>query len=109
MTDWTEGYVAEIGYTHGYYAELGTKRVEMALLNAGLCPQKLKPPVSLDSARGLANIHAAASDVVWYGTDFNPSQAMHKHLPLMANPALNYTTTRLRILRTATICRRSTS
>jgi len=22
MTDWTDGYSAEIGYTYGYYAEL---------------------------------------------------------------------------------------
>ena len=78
MTDWTEGYVAEIGYTHGYYAELGTKRVEMALLNAGLCPPKIEAACELGFGQGLsANIHAAASDVVWYGTDFNPSQAIH--------------------------------
>lgn len=60
MTDWTDGYVAEVGYTHGYYAELGTKRVEMALLNAGLSPPKIQTACELGFGQGLStNIHAA--------------------------------------------------
>ncbi len=35
MSDWTDGYVAEIGYTFGYYTELNPLRVKLALLNAG--------------------------------------------------------------------------
>lgn len=27
MSDWTQGYVAEIGYTHGYYSELNPQRI----------------------------------------------------------------------------------
>lgn len=35
MSDWTGGYVADIGYTHGYYAELSPARARFALLKAG--------------------------------------------------------------------------
>ena len=36
MTDWTSGYVADIGYTFGYYTELTPLRVKLAFLDAGL-------------------------------------------------------------------------
>ena len=36
MSDWTAGYVADIGYTYGYYPELNPLRVNLAFLNAGL-------------------------------------------------------------------------
>lgn len=36
MTDWTAGYVADVGYTFGYYAELSPLRLRLAFLNAGL-------------------------------------------------------------------------
>jgi hypothetical protein len=36
MNDWTAGYVADIGYTFGYYAELNPLRVRLAFLNQGL-------------------------------------------------------------------------
>jgi|GEM_PF-6017078 hypothetical protein len=36
MTDWTAGYVADIGYTFGYYTELNPLRLQLAFLNAGL-------------------------------------------------------------------------
>jgi hypothetical protein len=29
MTDWTAGYVADIGYTYGYYTELNPLRVRL--------------------------------------------------------------------------------
>ena len=38
MTDWTSGYVADIGYTVGYYQELNPLRARLAFLNAGLIP-----------------------------------------------------------------------
>jgi SAM-dependent methyltransferase len=80
MTDWTDGYVAEIGYTFGYYPELNPLRVKMALLNANLAvPLPAGATIcacELGFGQGLsANMHAAASDVQWYGTDFNPAQA----------------------------------
>lgn len=76
MKDWTAGYVADIGYTYGYYAELNPARLNLALLNAGLACPEIKNACELGFGQGLSvNLHAAASNVNWYGTDFNPSQA----------------------------------
>lgn len=76
MTDWTAGYVADIGYTFGYYNELNPLRVQLAFLNAGLALQDLGVACELGFGQGMsANLHAAASGTRWFGTDFNPSQA----------------------------------
>jgi SAM-dependent methyltransferase len=76
MTDWTSGYVADIGYTYGYYTELNPLRIQLAFLNAGLVPPTVGTACELGFGQGLsANIHAAASVVQWSGTDFNPAQA----------------------------------
>ena len=77
MNNWTAGYVSDIGYTFGYYNEVNPLRAKLAFLNAGYAP-----PVDsgchceLGFGQGISiNIHAAASGSLWYGTDFNPSQA----------------------------------
>lgn len=76
MTDWTSGYVADIGYTYGYYAELNPMRAELALLNSQLALPKRGTACELGFGQGMsANIHAAGSTTTWYGTDFNPAQA----------------------------------
>ena len=76
MSDWTSGYVAEIGYTFGYYTELNPLRIQLAFLDQGLVFPKVGTACELGFGQGLsANIHAAASDVQWSATDFNPSQA----------------------------------
>jgi len=76
MTDWTAGYVADIGYTYGYYSELNPARVKLAFLNAGLAFPEMGTACELGFGQGVsANFHAAGSLVNWYGTDFNPSQA----------------------------------
>ena len=76
MNDWTAGYVADIGYTFGYYSELNPLRVKLAFLNAGLVPPETLTACELGFGQGLSsNIHAAASMTGWYGTDFNPAQA----------------------------------
>lgn len=76
MTDWTAGYVADIGYTYGYYAELNPQRVRLAFLYQGLVFPQIGAACELGFGQGLsANIHAAASVTQWHGTDFNPSQA----------------------------------
>lgn len=76
MLDWTSGYIADIGYTYGYYSELNPNRATIALLNAGYIPPKQGIHCELGFGQGLSiNIHAAASSTCWYGTDFNPSQA----------------------------------
>jgi len=76
MTDWTSGYVAEIGYTFNYYQELNPLRARLAFLNAGLLPPENGVHCELGYGQGMsANIHAAASASTWYGTDFLPAQA----------------------------------
>jgi SAM-dependent methyltransferase len=76
MSDWTAGYVADIGYTFGYYPELNPLRVKLALLNAGVLPPEIGAACELGFGQGVsANLHAAASTVQWYGTDFNPAHA----------------------------------
>lgn len=76
MSDWTSGYVADIGYTYGYYGELNPLRIKLAFLNAGLALPQVGTACELGFGQGLSTaIHAAASTVSWSGTDFNPSQA----------------------------------
>jgi SAM-dependent methyltransferase len=76
MSDWTAGYVADIGYTFGYYAELNPLRVKLAFLNKGLAFPDIGAACELGFGQGVsANLHAAASVTQWYGTDFNPAQA----------------------------------
>ena len=76
MSDWTAGYVADIGYTFGYYTELNPLRVKLAFLNAGLALPDTGTACELGFGQGMsANMHAAASLTQWHGTDFNPSQA----------------------------------
>ncbi|MBI5259138.1 MAG: methyltransferase regulatory domain-containing protein [Burkholderiales bacterium] len=76
MTDWTAGYVADLGYTHGYYPELNPLAVKLAFLRAGLVCPEIGTACELGFGQGMsANLHAAASVVQWHGTDFNPAQA----------------------------------
>ena len=76
MSDWTAGYVADIGYTFGYYTELNPLRLRLAFLNAGLEVPDSGAACELGFGQGMsANLHAAASITQWHGTDFNPSQA----------------------------------
>lgn len=76
MTTWSEGYVADIGYTHGYYTELNPLRSRFALIKAGLKPPSIRNACELGFGQGVSvNIHAAASGTAWHGTDFNPAQA----------------------------------
>jgi SAM-dependent methyltransferase len=76
LTDWTDGYIADLDYTHGYYPELNPLRTQFAFLYAGLVPPALGVHCELGFGQGLSvNIHAAASNNTWYGCDFNPAQA----------------------------------
>ena len=76
MTDWSGGYVTDITYTYGYYNELNPLRVRLGFLNAGLVPPEVATACELGFGQGMSiNLHAAASSVQWFGTDFNPAQA----------------------------------
>lgn len=76
MPDWSAGYVADIGYTYGTYAELNPERMRLALLMAGVVPPETGIACELGFGQGMSvNMHAAGSGTTWYGTDFNPSQA----------------------------------
>ena len=66
MTDWSQGYVTDVGYTHGYYHELNPLRMQLALLNAGIKPPEINVACELGIGQGVSlNIHAAASEVEW--------------------------------------------
>jgi SAM-dependent methyltransferase len=76
MTTWTSGYVADIGYTFGYYTELNPLRLGLAFAQQGLVAPTVGAACELGFGQGLsANLHAAAGVAQWHGTDFNPSQA----------------------------------
>jgi SAM-dependent methyltransferase len=76
MSHWTAGYVADIGYTYGYYTELNPHRIDLAFLNAGLAVPEYGTACELGFGQGVsANVHAAATVTQWHGTDFNPAQA----------------------------------
>jgi SAM-dependent methyltransferase len=76
MTDWTSGYIADIGYTFGYYSELSPLRIKLAFINKGMVFPEVGTACELGFGQGVStNVHAAATVVDWHGTDFNPSQA----------------------------------
>lgn len=77
MTNWTAGYVADIDYTFGYYAELNPLRNELAFLSAGVELPEIKNACELGFGQGVSvNLHAAGQPSTnWFGTDFNPNQA----------------------------------
>lgn len=76
MSEWSSGYVSDIGYTFGYYRELNPLQVKLAMLNVGLEYPEINTACELGFGQGLSlNLHAAASNVKWTGTDFNPAQA----------------------------------
>lgn len=76
MHDWTDGYVTDITYTHGYYKELNPLTMRLALLHAGHVPPAVHTACELGFGQGgSVTLHAAASGVQWHGTDFNPAQA----------------------------------
>ena len=76
MSSWNAGYVTDVGYVYGYYAELNPLRAGPAFLDTGLLPPGLGTHCELGFGQGMStNIHATASGSEWFATDFNPSQA----------------------------------
>lgn len=73
---WNEGYHTDINYTHGYYTEMNPAAMRFLMLAAGFTPPEVSRACELGYGQGLSiNIHAAAENIAWTGTDFNPSQA----------------------------------
>lgn len=82
MSGWSEGYVAEIDYTHGFYKELTPIIQELACFSMGLkAPNSASNDfnyLELGFGQGLSfNIHAATNPGTFWGTDFNPRQAFN--------------------------------
>jgi len=72
---WNEGYVTDIDYTYGHYAELEPHRALFVLTYAGYSTPKLGNACEIGFGQGISlNINAAGSDIRWFGTDFNPNQ-----------------------------------
>lgn len=77
-TLWSEGYVSEIEYTRGYYPELSPLRAQFALTLAGFVAPVIANACELGYGQGASlNLHAAGGAPAWWGTDFNPSQAVY--------------------------------
>ena len=77
MSSWTDGYVADIVYTHGFYRELTPNILNFVPLAKGQRP--LSGPLAyceLGCGQGFsANLLAAANpDIQFHATDFNPTQ-----------------------------------
>lgn len=76
MENWTSGYVTEVGYQWSYFSELNPTRARIALPCNGIACPEIKHACELGFGQGVSlNMHAAGSDLVWHGNDFNPSHA----------------------------------
>lgn len=72
----TDSYRVTVPYIRDYQAELNPLRARLVLLRAGLRPPVVATACELGYGQGTSlAIHAAASAVAWYGTDFNPVHA----------------------------------
>ncbi len=79
MASWTSGYVADIGYTHGFYRELTPNLLSFVALAQGQQAPDASAPLTyceLGCGQGFSmNLLAAANPHIrFYATDFNPSQ-----------------------------------
>ena len=78
--EWADGYVTEVDYTFGYYRELCPSMLALSCLTAGFAPPNSRPLrcLELGFGQGLSiNIHAAAVDGEFWGTDFSPTHVAH--------------------------------
>lgn len=80
MNNWTDGYVAEIDYTYGFYRELTPALLQFALLLQGVAAPDIGKAFTyceLGYGQGFgANLLAAANPHGEFrGTDFNPQHA----------------------------------
>ena len=77
---WTCGYVTRLDYSYGYYREINPAMLRLVCLCSAIEPQLRDRPTYLELGfgQGLSiNLHAAATDGRFWGTDFNPGQVVH--------------------------------
>ncbi len=75
---WSEGYVDEIEYTQNYHRDMSPVVLNFALLNRMFHgrPEGELRYLELGFGQGISfNIHAAATDGLFWGADFHPGQA----------------------------------
>ncbi|MFV3130757.1 class I SAM-dependent methyltransferase [Niveispirillum sp. KHB5.9] len=77
--DWSDGYVAEITYTYGFFRELAPTLLSLTALAANqVVPDPARPLTYCELGCGqgfTANLLAAANpQIQFYANDFNPSQ-----------------------------------
>lgn len=82
MSNWSEGYVSGLDYNYGYYPALNPSSHIIPLLMSGLAAPTVEHACELGFGQGITiNIHAAAGNAQWHGTDFNPAHtAFARHL-----------------------------
>ncbi len=78
---WSFDDARQVDYTHGYYRNLSPAMLRFACLRAGVRPPDRQAEgnwryLELGFGQGLSvNIHAAASQGDYWGTDYNPTHA----------------------------------
>lgn len=73
----TESYRVEVPCAWAYQAELNPLRARLVLLRAGVRPPAVGVACELGYGQGASLVlHATASPVAWYGTDFNSAHAV---------------------------------
>ncbi len=82
---WNAGYVADIGYTAGFYRETAPIHMAFAALATGHSPGRaLRPQRVLElgfgQGFGLALLAAANPDVAFEGYDFNPEHVANARM-----------------------------
>jgi SAM-dependent methyltransferase len=75
--NWTSGYVADIGYTAGFYRETAPSHMAFAALAIGRSPGRALYPkrvleLGFGQGFGLALLASANPDIAFEGYDFNP-------------------------------------
>lgn len=88
--DWTQGYAQSVDYTHHYCRELSPSMLEFACLSRGVSTSLSERPLSyleLGFGQGVSlNVHAAACQGEFWGTDFMPAHVLNaRQLALAAN------------------------
>lgn len=78
---WSQGYVADLGYTYGYYRELNPALQRLIAVNRRQQPLDLSRPFSycelgFGQGYGLNLLAACYPQAQFYGTDFNPTHLL---------------------------------